>query len=41
VTFDRVPKAVDFTIVTTYAENGKEEGSGFFCGVQGRLAQEL
>lgn len=41
VTLDRVPKAVDFTIVTTYAENGKEEGSGFFCGVQGRLVQEL
>jgi hypothetical protein len=41
VTLDRVPKAVDFVIVTTYAEGGKEEGSGFFCGVQGRLVQEL
>jgi hypothetical protein len=40
VTFDRVPKAVDFAIVTTYGADGKE-GSGFFCGVQGRLVQEL
>ena len=41
VTLERVPKAVNFTIITTYAESGKEEGSGFFCGVQGRLVQEL
>ncbi len=39
MTFDHVPKAVDFAIVTTYAEDGKE-GSEFLCGVQGRLAQE-
>lgn len=39
VTLDHVPRAVDFVIVTTYAESNKE-GSGFLCGVQGRLAQE-
>lgn len=38
---DRVPKTVDFVIVTTYAEDGKKEGSGFLCGVQGHLVQEL
>lgn len=41
VTLDRVPKAVDLVIVTTYAESGKEEGSGIVCGVQGRLVQEI
>lgn len=41
VTFECVPKAVALLVVTTYSERGKEEGSGFFCGVQGRLTQEL
>lgn len=41
VTLESVLKAMDLVIVTTYAEGGKEEGSGFLCGVQGRLAQEL
>lgn len=40
VTLDRVPQATDLAIVTTYGEGGKEEGSGFYCGVQGHLAQE-
>ncbi len=40
VTLNHVPRAVDLTIVATYAEDGKAEGSGFFCGVQGRLVQD-
>jgi len=39
VTFDHVSQAVDFTIIATYVENGKEEGSGFLGGVQGRLGR--
>ncbi|HSX22151.1 MAG TPA: hypothetical protein VLE97_05190 [Gaiellaceae bacterium] len=41
VTLDRVPKAVALAIIATYSESGKEEGSGFSCGVQGRLVEEL
>ena len=40
MTLDPVYRGQDFVIVTTRGEGGKEEGAGFYCGVQGRLVQE-
>lgn len=40
VTLEHVRKAVSLEIVTTYGEGGKEDGSAFYCGVQGCLVQE-